>query len=60
MARLYIITQSILNLYEEMLQRTGTWVTRMWWEQEVMDLVGAQAEVKVAGRGVAENMDTES
>ena len=56
----YIATQSILDLCEETLQSLGTCVTKMLWEQEVMGLVGSQAEVEASGRGVVEDMDTEA
>ena len=34
----YIATRTIMYLCEEMVQMPGTWVAKMWWDQEAMDL----------------------
>ena len=56
----YITMQSIMDLCKEMIRRPGTWVTKRWWEQEVIGLVVAQAELAKADRRVAEDMYTEA
>ena len=40
--------QPILYICKEMLQIPGTWFTKMWWEQEVLDLTGARAMAAAA------------
>ena len=37
----YIATQQIMDLCEETVQIMRMWVVKMWWEKEVLDLVGA-------------------
>ena len=32
----YIITQPIMDLCEKTVKRTGPWVARRWWEEEVL------------------------
>ena len=39
----YITMQSIMDLCKEMIRRRGTWVTKRWWEQYVIDMVGEKA-----------------
>ena len=56
----YITKQLIMDLCEDTLHRPGRWVTKMWWKQKVMELMGAHVEVAAAGRGVEEDMDTEA
>ena len=36
----YIATRPIIDLCEEAVWRPGTWVTKRWWDQEVIDLEG--------------------
>ena len=43
MAGQYIETQPILDLCKEALRRPGMWVTKRWWEQYVIDMVGEKA-----------------
>ena len=38
----YIATQPILDLCEEMVWSMGTWVAKMWWDQEGLELAGAR------------------
>ena len=40
----YITTRPSLDLCKKLVQRLGAWVARRWWDQEVLDLVGARAE----------------
>ena len=36
----YIVTRPIMDLCNEIVRMTGTWVAKRWWEQEVLDLEG--------------------
>ena len=38
----YIATRPIIDLCEETVWRSGTWVDRRWWEQEGLYIVGAR------------------
>ena len=38
----YIATRTILDLCKETVGRSGEWVARILWEQEVLDLAGAR------------------
>ena len=40
----YIVTRPIMDLCEETMHMLETWVMKMWWEQEGLDLEGARAE----------------
>ena len=40
----YITTRPSLDLCKKLVLRLGAWVARRWWDQEVLDLVGARAE----------------
>ena len=40
----YIETRPILDLCKEMVQMTGMWVAKRWWQQEVTDLAGMRVE----------------
>ena len=40
----YIATRPILDLCKETVRVPGTWVVKIWWEQEGLDLEGARAE----------------
>ena len=39
----YIATRPSIDLCEETVHRSGAWVARRWWYQEVLDLSGARA-----------------
>ena len=41
----YIATRPILDLCKETVLRSGAWVARIWWYQEVLDLEGERAAV---------------
>ena len=41
----YITTRPILDLCEETVLRSGAWVARRWWYQDVLDLEGERAAV---------------
>ena len=47
----YITTRPIMDLYEETVQRYGTWVARRWWKQEGLDLAGAREAAAAAEGG---------
>ena len=38
----YIVTRSILDLFQRSALRPGAWVSWRWWEQELLDLEGAK------------------
>ena len=40
----YIATQLVLYLCKETVQMPGTWVSKRWWHQEVLELMGARAD----------------
>ena len=44
----YIPTRLILDLFKNMVRRTGKWVARRWWEKKVLDLASARAAVEAA------------
>ena len=44
----YIKTQLIIDLCEEMGQRTGTWVSKRWWKQWGGELAGEWSSKAVA------------
>ena len=54
----YIVTRPILDLCEETVRRPGAWVSRIWWEQEGLDLAGARVAVSsvVDGEGGSEGV----
>ena len=39
----YTATRTILYLCEKTVRRTGTWVSKRWWEHEGLDLEGSHA-----------------
>ena len=41
----YISARPIMDLYEEAVNRTGTWVSKRWWKQKGLDLEVASAEL---------------
>ena len=47
----YILMRPILDLCEETVRRLGTWVSKKCWEQEGLDLEGAQAAAKASDEG---------
>ena len=54
----YIPARPIVDLCKETVQRPGTWVTKMWWEKEVMYLM-VEREAAVAKEGGKEKTDGE-
>ena len=55
--RVVHVTQPILDLCEEALHWLGTRVSKRWWEQEVLDLVGVWEEAAAALKGGPELVD---
>ena len=58
----YIATRTIMEFCEEVERRTGARVSKRWWEQEGINLVGAAAamaskmeETDVKARGVTDD-----
>ena len=47
----YIGTRPILGLCEELVKRPGIRVSKWWWKQEGLELVGARAAAEVATAG---------
>ena len=47
----YIAMQPIINLCEEELRWPGTLVSKRWWEQEELDLVGVWEEAAAVLEG---------
>ena len=47
----YIAMRSILDLCEEAVRKLGTQVSKRFWNQEGLDLDGAQPEVEAAAEG---------
>ena len=43
----YIATRPIIDLCEEAVWRPGTWVGKIWWEQEGLDLDRERYTVEV-------------
>ena len=42
----YIVTRPIMYLCEEVVCRTGTWVSKRWWEQWGLELERERAETE--------------
>ena len=57
----YISTRPILDLCKEKVRRSGKWVARGWWEEEVLNLAGAMAVAMAAedGEGKSEGGEEE-
>ena len=47
----YISMRIIMELYEETVQRPGTWFDRRWWDQVGLDLAVARATSAAAADG---------
>ena len=50
----YIVMKPILDLCEEAVQWTGTRVSKRWWKQEGLDLVGAWVKSELAAAAALE------
>ena len=52
----YIATRPIMDLCEETVRRSGTWVARIWWDKEGLDLEDEKeaAAVEADGEGGSE------
>ena len=40
----YIVTRPILDLCEETVRNLGTWIKKMWWYQEGLELKGERVD----------------
>ena len=47
----YIVTQTILNLFEEVVRCLGVWVSKRWWEQEGLDVEGERVKAEAVDEG---------
>ena len=47
----YIVTRPILDLCERSDRRPGAWVSRRWWEQDILDLEGTKERAAVESDG---------
>ena len=50
----YIVARPILDLCEDTVWRSGSWVARVWWEQEGLDLAGAMVTAAEESEGGSE------
>ena len=55
----HIEIQPILDLCEEIVWRTGTWVAKRWKDQEELDLEGARAVAAAADKEGPEEAEGE-
>ena len=53
----YIVTQPILDLFEETVRMPGMWVAKNWWEQEVLDLAVSRLEAAAVEEGGGGGID---
>ena len=51
----YIATRTVLDLCEETVRRYGVWFSRIWWEQEGLDLSRTRAAVESEEDGEMES-----
>ena len=51
----HITIRPILDLCKEMVRRYVTWVARLWWDQEGLELAGARTAATTAAYGEGES-----
>ena len=47
----YIGVRTILDLFKEMVRRSGAWAARIWWDQGGLNLSGARVATSAAEGG---------
>ena len=58
--RQYIAKRPIMDLCEQSVRRTGAWVSRRWWEQDGINLIGARDWEAEAADGEEERIREEA